>query len=85
LSGPATGTGPMALHAISYDHRSDTIAVSAACNGEQVPTVLRHLVDHPARVAVDNWTLLAPMTITVDGRDGARMMIRIERETEPTD
>jgi len=33
--------------------------------------VLRHVVDHPARGAVDNHTMLAPMTIAVDGRDGS--------------
>jgi hypothetical protein len=44
--------------------------------------VLRHLVDHPARVAVDNHTMLAPMTIAVDGRDVLRTMIRIEHDQD---
>jgi hypothetical protein len=80
-----TGSGRMALYAISYDHCSDTFAVSAARNGEPLPTVRAHRVDHPARVVVDNSMLLAPITITVDGRDGARMQIRIDRGPDLTD
>jgi hypothetical protein len=56
--------------------------VALARSGPQLPAVLRHLVDHPARVAVDNRTMLAPMTIAVDGRDGLRTRIRIERDPD---
>lgn len=37
---------------------------------------------NPARVAVDNDTTLAPMTIAVDGRDGLQTMIRIEYDPD---
>ena len=53
-----------------------------ARGGPHLPSVLRHLVDHPARVAVDNHTMLAPMTIAVDGSDGVRTMIRIEHDPD---
>ena len=33
--------------------------------------------DHPERIVVDSWSLLAPMTISVDSRDGVRTVVRI--------
>ena len=72
----------LALHALTYDRRDDVFEVAVARGGPHLPAVLRHLVDHPARVAVDNYTMLAPMTIAVDGRDGVRTMIRIEHDPD---
>jgi hypothetical protein len=72
----------LALHALTYDHQDDVFEVSVARGGPRLPGVLRHLVDHPARVAVDNQTMLAPMTIAVDGRDGVRTTIRIEHDPD---
>jgi hypothetical protein len=51
-----------------------------ARGGTRLPRALRHLIDHPARIEVDSHTLLAPMTIAVDGQDGVRNVIKIERE-----
>jgi hypothetical protein len=68
----------LALHALTYDRRDDVFEVAVARGNPHLPAVLRHLVDRPSRVAVDNHTMLAPMTIAVDGRDGVRTMIRIE-------
>src|SRR5947209_2773831 len=62
----------LALHALSYDRRDDVFEVAVAGGVHICPGVLRHLVGHPARVAVNNHTMLAPMTIAVDGRDGIR-------------
>jgi hypothetical protein len=81
---PMFEAGRMALQAVAYDRRDDVFEVAAARGGPQLPSVLRHMVDHPERVLVDSRTLLAPMTIAVDGRDGVRTVIRIEREAEPT-
>jgi Family of unknown function (DUF5335) len=72
----------LALHALTYDRRDDVFEVAVARGGPHPPAVLRHLVDHPARVAVDNHTMLAPMTIAVDGRDGLRTTIRIEHDPD---
>ena len=78
-SGPASVAAKrVALHALTYDRHDDVFEVAVARDGPHLPSVLRHLVDHPARVAVDNDTMLAPMTIAVDGRDGIRTTIRIE-------
>ena len=49
------------------------------------PGVLRHQVDRPRRIEVDSHTLLAPMTIAVDGRDGKRTLITIESEPDFAD
>jgi len=81
--GPATVEARhLALHALTYDRRDDVFEVAVARGGPHLPSVLRHLVDHPARVAVDNHTMLAPMTIAVDGRDGIRTTIRIEHDPQ---
>jgi len=82
-SGPAcVEVTHLALHALTYDHRDDVFEVAVARGGPHLPGVLRHLVDHPARVVVDNHTMLAPMTIAVDGPDGIRTTIRIEYDPD---
>jgi hypothetical protein len=72
----------LALQMLTYDRRDDVFEVAAARGGACLPSVLRHLVEHPRRVTVDNRTMLAPMTVRVDGRDGARTVIRIERDAD---
>jgi len=66
----------LALQGLTYDPRNDVFEVEAARGGPHVPSVLRHFVDHPSSIAVDGF---APTTIVVDGRDGARTVITIER------
>jgi Family of unknown function (DUF5335) len=77
---PMFETHRLALQVLTYDRRNDVFEVAAAEGGPYVPSVLRHFVDHPMRIAVDSWTSLAPKTIVVDGRDGVRTVIRIDRE-----
>jgi hypothetical protein len=67
----------LALRTVAYDHRDDVFEVAAARGGPHLPSMLRRMVDHPKRIVVDSWTLLAPMTIAVDGRDGIRTVVRI--------
>jgi Family of unknown function (DUF5335) len=74
----------LALQTLTYDRRDDVFEVAAARAGPHLPSVLRHVVDRPRRVAVDTRVMLAPMTISVDGRDGARTVIRIARDPEIT-
>jgi hypothetical protein len=74
----------LALQALTYDHQDGVFEVAAARGGTQLPGILRHMVDHPARIEVDNRTMLAPMKISVDGQDGVRTVITIEREPEIT-
>ena len=81
---PAVQAEHLALQALAYDRRDDVFEVAAARGGSDLPRVLRHMVDHPERVAVDSHTMLAPMTIAVEGRDGLRTVIRIERDPECT-
>jgi hypothetical protein len=79
---PVVEAHHLALQAVAYDHGDDVFEVAAARGGPQLPNVLRRMVDHPERIVVDSWTLLAPMTIAVDGRDGIRTVVRIAREPE---
>jgi Family of unknown function (DUF5335) len=79
---PMLAAERFALQTLTYDRSDDVFEVAAAQGGPHLPSVMRHLVDHPQRVAVDSQTMLAPMTISVDGCDGARTVIRIEREAE---
>lgn len=75
----------LALQGLTYDNRVDVFEIAAARGGARRPHILRHMVDHPTRIAVDNRTMLAPMTIAVDGRDGVRTVINIEREPDSFD
>lgn len=72
----------LALQALVYDRGDDVFEVAAAGGGPRLRRVLRHVVDHPCRVAVDTQTMLAPMTISVEGPDGARTVIRVSREQD---
>jgi hypothetical protein len=78
-SGPPTiEASHLDLHALSYDRRDDMFEVAVARRRSGHLAVLHHLVGKPERVTVDNWTMLAPLTITVYRRDGVRTLIRIE-------
>jgi hypothetical protein len=79
---PAVEAAHQALQTLTYDQRNDVFEVAVARGGPRLPSVLRHLVDHPIRIAVDSVSLLAPLTIAVDGHDGVRTVIRIERQAE---
>ena len=70
--------------ALGYDQRGDVFEIAVARGGAHLPSVLRHLVDHPRRIQGDSHTLLAPMTIAVDGQVGLRTVITIESEPEFT-
>jgi hypothetical protein len=74
----------LALQALAYDRRDDVFEVAVARGGPRLPSTLRHLVDHPQRVLVDSDLMLAPINIAVDGADGVRTLIKIERESEFT-
>ena len=80
LSPPMMEAQRLALQALTYDERNHVFEVAAARGGPRGPSVLRHLIDHPSRIAVDSMTSLAPSTIVVDGRDGVRTVIRTEHE-----
>ncbi|HUO72494.1 MAG TPA: DUF5335 family protein [Solirubrobacteraceae bacterium] len=77
---PMVAVSRMALLALAYDRRGDVFEVSAARGGPHTPSVLRHLIDRPARVSVDSQTILAPRMIAVDGSDNVRTIIRIAAE-----
>jgi hypothetical protein len=77
-----TQASHLALQAVGYDYRDDVFEVAAARGGSHLPGTLRHLVDHPQRIITDSWTLLAPMTIAVDGRDGVRTVVKIARDPD---
>jgi hypothetical protein len=81
---PVVQAEGLALQALAYDRRDDVFEVAVARGGPHLPGTLRHLVDHPARIAVDGHAMLAPMTIAVDGQDGVQTVITIAREPEFT-
>jgi Family of unknown function (DUF5335) len=77
---PMVKASHLALLALCYDRRGDVFEVAAAAGGPHTPSVVRHLVDRPARVSVDSQTILAPRMIAVDGADNVRTIIRITSE-----
>jgi hypothetical protein len=79
---PDLHTDRLALRTVIYDHGRDTFDVAAIRPGVVPERVLLRHVDHPARIEVDSPTLLAPLTIAVQGDDGVRTVVRIEREAE---
>lgn len=75
----------LAFRALTYDPLGDVIELSAARGDGASPDLVRHVVPHPQRVAVDSDTMLAPMTIALDGADGHRTLVRFARERESAD
>ncbi len=74
------GDEPLALRGLNYDGRDDVLELAAARRPPHVPSLRRHLIDHPERVCVDTRTVLPPMTITIDGQDGVRTVLTIKDE-----
>lgn len=69
----------LALQALAYDPRSDVFEVAGAHGGPHGPSVLRHMVDHPRRIAVDSPGPITPTTMWVDDAEGRRTVVRIMR------
>lgn len=76
---PLVEADRLALQTLTYDRRNDVFEVAAARGAPHIPSVLRHLVDHPTRIAVDGPTSLPPTKIVVDAADGVRTVITIGR------
>ncbi len=72
----------MALQALAFDQRDEVFEVSVARGGPHLPTVLRHLVDHPARIEVDGPVAITPRFLAVLGEAGVRTVVRISPEGE---
>jgi Family of unknown function (DUF5335) len=77
---PLLAARGLALQLLTYDRRDDVFEVAAARGGPRLPSMLRHLIDHPVRVEVNSMTSLAPTRIVVDARDGVRTVIRISHD-----
>ena len=77
---PVVAAAGLALQLLTYDRRDDVFEVAAARGGPRLPSMLRHLIDHPVRVEVNSMTSLAPTKIVVDARDGVRTVIRISHD-----
>lgn len=76
---PVVEARQLALQALCYDRRDDVFEVAAARGGPRMPSVLRHLIDHPTRIAVDSATSMAPTLIEIDDAEGVRTVITIRR------
>jgi Family of unknown function (DUF5335) len=76
---PLVEASRLALQVLTYDRRNDVFEIAAARGGPHLPSVLRHWVEHPTRIAVDSPTTLAPSTIVVENAGGGRTVIRIGR------
>ncbi len=81
---PVVEASHLALLALTYDRRGDVFEIAAERGGPRLPSVLRHMIDHPARIEVDSHTMLPPVTIAVDGPDQVRTVITIEHAPEIT-
>ena len=47
-----------------------------------MPSVVRHFVDRPCRIAVDSPVSITPTTIAVDDEDGVRTLVTIKRPAD---
>lgn len=77
---PAVEASRMALQTLMYDRRDDVFEVSAAHGGPRLPTVLRHLVDHPVRIEVNGPPAITPNVISVVDDAGVETVVRIGSE-----
>jgi len=69
----------LALQTLAYDRRDDSFEIAGAHGTAHLPSILRHVVEHPRRIAVDSAVNMAPTTIVVDDDVGTRTLVRIER------
>ncbi|MHB8659086.1 MAG: DUF5335 family protein [Solirubrobacteraceae bacterium] len=68
------------LQRLSYDSTGDALVIEMSAKGRLVPRP--RLISRPDRLTVDNHTMLAPLTITIEDRSGQRTVVRIEREDD---
>lgn len=78
VSAPQLDVSGLALQFLVYDVRDKLFEVAGRVQAGPVPEVLHHLVAEPLRVAVDCRSE-APGRIEVDGADGARTVITLDR------
>ncbi len=81
---PIVQASHLALLALTYDRHDDAIEISVARGGPHLPGVLRHLIEHPARVCLDSHWMQAPITIAIDGSDNVRTVVAIGHEPQIT-
>lgn len=79
-SAPAIEAQRMALQLLNYDRRDDVFEVAAARGSSGLPSVLRHMVEHPTRIEVDSPGSMTPTMITVTAADGVLTVVRISEE-----
>ena len=72
----------LALQALTYDRRDDVFEVAAARGTAHLPSVVRHVVDQPERIAIDGSNGIAPTLIAIDDRGGIRTLVRISRPAD---
>lgn len=67
------------LEDVSYDRRDDVLEISASHPGPSNRAVLRHMIEHPARVSVDSPAGILPAAIEIEGVDGIVTLVRLHR------
>lgn len=80
---PAVEARRMALQALTYDTRADAFELTAATGGPHLPALLRHMVEHPARIEADSIespATLTPSVIVVVDQAGVRTVVQIAAE-----
>lgn len=60
---------------IEYDNHDDMVNIGAGGRDGRYPVVLRHAVEHPQRILVDNIALVGPVTVDVLGGDGTQTLV----------
>ncbi|HTX46473.1 MAG TPA: DUF5335 family protein [Solirubrobacteraceae bacterium] len=69
----------LALQFMAYDAREDLFEVAGKVTAAPVSQILHHVVGEPQRVTADRPTP-TQTRIEIDGRDGTRTVIKLERE-----
>ena len=72
-----TASRGLLLRSLSYSERDDTFEVTVAHPGANGEGTLEHLIDRPARIAVDGRDGIVPAFVAIDGADGVRTTVRL--------
>lgn len=67
----------LVLEGLNYDLRDDTFEIVAFHPGPTSRAVLRHMIEHPARINVDSPTGILPTAIDIESREGIRTLVRL--------
>jgi hypothetical protein len=64
---------------VEYDHKDDVVIVGVGGLTARYPVVLRHIIEHPRRIAVTSSVPNALLALDIEAADGSKTLVTLHR------